>query len=86
MRRGRGLAVQAVYGRRPMKRLDKPQKVALLCGDDIIRDPKTGRLVRLIDRQDEAYGYQYFNVVDLDTGERTAIRLRTSSRLVVWTD
>jgi hypothetical protein len=68
-----------------MRKLPTRQNLSVLCADDIVRDPKTGRLVRLVTSGGEAgNAYTGFQAADLETGAETIVLFRNSSTVNVW--
>ncbi len=66
------------------ERLSLPQPVRLICPDDVVRDPASGRLVRIVYHVEQDAKRAYFRAVDLKTGSLVDLALSRSARFVVY--
>lgn len=67
-------------------KLPTPQPLRLLCADDIIRNPATGRLVRIENGGERGNVFTGIPGRDLETGEDVIVTLRNTTRVSVYID
>lgn len=69
-----------------MRKLPTPQPIASLCADDIIRDPQTGRMVRIENNGERGNAYTGIPGRFVDNGDDVVVTLRNTSRVNVYLD
>lgn len=68
-----------------MRKMSKPQALSLICTDDIVRNPSTGRKVR-VHLTERGNTYTGISGKDVETGTDVVFSVRNTVRMSVWTD